>query len=104
MSAALMLKRSQASAPRNPTLAELRAEIERVDATIIHAIAERMALSRAVGRVKTAMGQPITDPAREAAVVARASAMAREVGLPDDEIRALYWRLIAFSRKAQMET
>ena len=104
MSAALMLERSQAPAPSDPTLAELRAEIERVDATIIGAIAERMALSRAVGRVKTAMGQPITDPAREAAVVARASAMAREVGLPDDEIRALYWRLIAFSRKAQMET
>jgi chorismate mutase len=83
------------------TLRELRAKIERVDATIIAAIAERMHLARAVGRLKAATGQPVTDPAREAAVVARASLLAREAGLPEDEIRALYWRLLAVSRRAQ---
>jgi len=85
------------------TLADLRGEIERVDALIIGAIAERMALSRAAGRVKVASAQPVTDPAREAAVVARASVLARAAGLPEDEIRALYWRIMAISRRAQLD-
>jgi len=49
-----------------------------------------------------AAGQPVTDPAREAAVVTRASVLARTAGLPEDEIRALYWKLLAISRKAQL--
>ncbi len=85
------------------SLEDIRADIERVDQTIIRAIAERMELARAVGRVKALTGQPVTDPAREAAVVARAAALARDAGLPEDEIRALYWRLIAFSRRAQLD-
>ncbi len=108
-----MIMATNESAPRAPgasldtevsssaTLAALRSEIERVDATIISAIAERLQLARAVGRLKAATGQPVTDPAREAAVVARASALARDAGLPEDEIRALYWRLLAVSRRAQ---
>jgi chorismate mutase len=86
---------------RATSLAELRTDIERVDATIIAAIAARMQLARAVGRLKAVTGQPVTDPAREAAVVARASVLAREAGLPEDDIRALYWRLLAISRRAQ---
>ena len=93
---------AQPGTPFDPSLAELRSAIESIDETIVRMIADRMALSRAVGRVKAATGQPIMDPAREAAVVARASALARDVGLPEDEIRALYWRLIACSRRAQL--
>ena len=93
---------AQPDAPVDPSLADLRSAIESIDETIVRVIAERMALSRAVGRVKVATGQPIMDPAREAAVVARAASLARAVGLPEDEIRALYWRLIACSRRAQL--
>ena len=93
---------AQPGAPFDPSLSELRLAIETIDETIVRVIAERMALSRAVGRVKVATGQPIMDPAREAAVVARAALLARDVGLPEDEIRALYWRLIACSRRAQL--
>ncbi len=84
------------------SIASLRAKIEAVDERLIEAIAERVALARAVGRAKVAAGQPVTDPAREAAVVMRASALARAAGLPEDEIRALYWKLMAISRKAQL--
>ncbi len=90
------------ASPPDGSLDAIRAEIERVDQTIIRAIAERMELARAVGRVKARAGQPVTDPAREAAVVARAAALARDAGLPEEEIRALYWQLIALSRRAQM--
>lgn len=85
------------------TLRELRDEIEQLDETIIATIARRTMLAREAGRVKVASGQPITDPAREAAVVSRASVLARAAGLPDDEIRALYWQLMALSRRVQME-
>jgi len=83
-------------------VALLRAQIESVDERLIGLIAERLTLARAVGRAKCAAGRPVTDPAREAAVVARASSLARESGVPEDEIRALYWRLLAMSRRAQL--
>ena len=82
----------------------LRAEIEAVDTRLIAAIAERVSLAKRVGQVKQARGQPITDPAREAAVVARAAMLAREAGLPDDEIHALNWRLLAIARRVQLST
>lgn len=83
------------------SLSELRAEIEIVDAELIDLVARRMRLVREVGQVKRATGQPVTDPAREAAVVARASALARDAGLPEDEVRALYWRVMAMARRVQ---
>ncbi len=85
------------------TLRELRDEIEQIDSTLIATIARRTVLARRAGRVKMASGQPITDPAREATVVSRASVLARAAGLPEDEIRALCWQLMALSRRAQME-
>ncbi len=81
----------------------VRAQIEAVDDRLLCALAERVALARDAGRLKRAAGEPVTDPAREAAVVARASARARDFGLPDDEVRALYWRLMAMSRTLQMD-
>ncbi len=87
-----------------PTLTALRAAIEAVDTAIVHAIGERLALARQVGRMKAEAAQPITDPAREAAVVARAARLAQTVGVPDEDIRALYWRLIACSRRAQLDS
>ncbi len=43
------------------------------------------------------------DPMREAAVVSRVAALSREAGLPEDEMRSLYWRLLAVSRGVQVE-
>jgi chorismate mutase len=84
-------------------LAALRAKVEEVDARIIAAMAERLETSREIGRVKAALDQAITDPAREALVVQRATTLARRVNLPEDEIRFLYWRIVAMSRRAQLD-
>lgn len=81
----------------------LRAAIEEVDATLVRLIAERMSLAKEVGRVKAAAGQPVTDPMRESAVVARIAALSRDAGLPEDEMRSIYWRLLALSRRVQVE-
>ncbi|MBC8086848.1 MAG: chorismate mutase [Phycisphaerae bacterium] len=85
------------------TLNQLRAAIGDVDSAIITLIAERTALACAIGLVKAEDGQPVTDPARESAVVANAARLAREAGLPAEEIRTLYWQLMAIARQAQLQ-
>ena len=88
---------------RASTLSELRDDIERIDTTLIALIAQRIDVARQAGRLKLAAGQPVLDPAREAVVLARASRLAREAGLSGDEIRALFWQLLAMSRRAQLD-
>ena len=84
-------------------LARLRGEIERVDHQLIALIAERMRLAREVGPCKQALGQPILDPPREAAVVRRAGELARQAGVPDEDVRYLFWHLVGLCRRAQLE-
>ena len=83
------------------SLAALRDDIERVDARLVALIAERVRLARAVGDAKRALGRPTIDPAREAAVVRHAGELARDAGLDEGEVREVFWRLIALSRRAQ---
>jgi monofunctional chorismate mutase len=83
-------------------LARTRAEIERVDRSLIELIARRMELARSVGNAKRAAGLPALDPAREAAVIRRASEIARELGAPEEDVRYVFWHLIGMSRRAQL--
>ncbi len=85
------------------TLAGLREAIDAVDRAILSSLAERVALVRAVARLKRDQGVPIVDPEREAAVVDTAGAFARLHGLNETEVRSLYWRLLALSRREQLE-
>lgn len=84
------------------SLQELRQQIDAVDEEIITAIVRRVALARTIGAIKYQSAQPVLDPAREAAVVAHAAARGREAGIPDQELRALYWHIMALSRKTQL--
>lgn len=86
-----------------PELAEIRDEIERIDRSIVELIAQRVQLARRVGTVKRSAGLPTLDPPREAAVVRRAGALAREAGLDDEDVRYIFWHLIGLSRRIQME-
>ncbi len=89
--------------PPAPDLRALRRRIEHLDRQLVDIVAERIEIARRVGEVKQAHGLPTCDPAREAAVVRRAGALAREAGLPEDDVRTLFWHLIALSRRQQME-
>lgn len=93
-----------AAPPASPAeaLERARAEIERIDRELIALVAARVRLAREVGAAKRALGLPTLDPAREAAVVRRAGALAREAGLEDDDVRYIFWHLIGLSRRAQM--
>lgn len=84
-----------------PALAALREQLERVDRELVRLMAERVRLAREIGAAKRDAGMPTLDPAREAAVVRRAAALAREHDLDEEEVRAVFWKLIGGARRAQ---
>ena len=84
-------------------LLQVRGEIERIDRALVDLVARRVELARRVGTAKRVLGLPTLDPVREAAVVRRAGALAREAGLADDDVRYIFWHLIGLSRRAQMD-
>ena len=84
-------------------LVRIRDEIIAVDRAIVELIAQRVALAREVGPVKRALGMPTLDPPREAAIVRRASALAREAGLAEEDVRYVFWHLVGLCRRVQME-
>ena len=84
-------------------LRRVRGEIERIDRGIVGLIADRVALARQVGPLKQALGMPILDPPREAAIVRRAGELAREAGLADEDVRYVFWHLVGLSRRVQLQ-
>ncbi len=65
----------------DPQLAEYRASIDNIDAALVHLLAERFKITKAVGRYKATVDLPPADPAREAVQIARLRALAEESGL-----------------------
>ncbi len=92
-----------AAPPPRERLAELRGEIEALDRQLVELIARRVGMAREVGAAKRAAGAPILDPGREAEVVRRASGMARDAGVPEEDVREIFWHLIGMTRRAQAE-
>jgi chorismate mutase len=85
------------------SLDQLRGEIDRLDQELVELIAERVQVAHRAWLVKRGAGLPRLDPEREAAVVRRAVARARAMGLPAQEVRGLFRQLIALTRSAQSE-
>jgi chorismate mutase len=83
-------------------LAALRRQIEGTDDAILALVGQRMRLARAIGRQKQRAGLPVLDPAREARVVRRIAMQARELGMPGEEVRSLFWSIIALCRSEQI--
>ena len=82
-------------------LAELRVAIETLDADLVRLMLERRGLVLEVGKRKAELGLPVMDPTREAAVVRRAAAIARDVGGDEEMVRDVLWRIIASARDQQ---
>lgn len=81
----------------------LRGRIETTDNAILALLKKRMGLARMIGVTKAAAGLPVLDPAREARVVRRTAARAAELGMPAEEVRSLFWSIIALCRSEQMQ-
>lgn len=82
-------------------LASRRARIEEIDQRIITLLAERVAIGLETAALKRAAGLPILDPQREAEVIRRAVAGAREHALPEEAVRKLFWQVVGLSRSVQ---
>ena len=65
----------------DPQLAAYRASIDNIDAALVHLLAERFKITKAVGRYKASAGLDAADPGREAVQITRLRALAEESGL-----------------------
>jgi chorismate mutase/prephenate dehydratase len=83
-------------------LARLRRQVEGTDDALLALISQRMRLAREIGHEKHRAGLPVLDPAREAKVVRRIAAQARELGMPGEEVRSIFWSIIALCRSEQI--
>lgn len=84
-------------------LGRCRDAIDRLDEALVMILAERCAIASAAAQAKRAAGQPIMDPAREAAVVRRAAELARTAGMDDEAVRRLFWLVVGMARSTQLE-
>jgi chorismate mutase/prephenate dehydratase len=87
----------------DPRLAveRLRREIDAVDREIVGLLNRRASLGRQVGREKAALGWRAShDPEREREVLLRVS-MANEGPLPQEDLLAIYRRLIEATRSLE---
>jgi chorismate mutase len=82
-------------------LAQCREAIEAIDRRIIALLADRIAVARRTGELKRAAGLPILDPQREAEVIRRSVATAREHEIPTEPVRQIFWHIVGMSRGAQ---
>jgi chorismate mutase len=81
----------------------IRDRLDRIDADLVEMIARRAELGRALGHAKRSAGLPMIDFSREAAVVRRAAVLARHRGLPEEDVREIFWDLISVTRRVQLE-
>ena len=62
-------------------LLSIRQSIDNIDAALVHLLAERFKITKAVGEHKKSVGLPPADPTREQEQIARLRRLAAEAGL-----------------------
>jgi chorismate mutase/prephenate dehydratase len=83
------------------SLDDLRKRIDELDNGIVKLIAERMEVSREIGKEKREIGKPVQDGARERLVLEKVKSMARDMNLPPQEIEKVYLQLFSISKGLQ---
>lgn len=68
----------------DPVLAGFRASIDNIDAALIHMLAERFRITKAVGEYKAKTALPASDPGREERQIARLRKLATDAQLDPD--------------------
>jgi len=74
---------SQTTTP-DPVLTGFRASIDNIDAALIHILAERFRITKAVGAYKAEHDLPASDPGREERQIVRLRKLAEEAHLDPD--------------------
>ncbi|MFK7917110.1 MAG: chorismate mutase [Ilumatobacter sp.] len=65
----------------DPQLEDYRSSIDNIDAALVHLLAERFKITKAVGRYKKSAALAPADPGREEIQLARLRSIAEESGL-----------------------
>ena len=68
----------------DPTLSAFRASIDNIDAALIHMLAERFRITKAVGAYKAEHDLPPSDPGREERQITRLRKLAEDAQLDPD--------------------
>lgn len=68
----------------DPVLSGYRASIDNIDAALIHMLAERFRITKAVGEYKAKTALPASDPGREERQIARLRRLAEDAQLDPD--------------------
>jgi chorismate mutase/prephenate dehydratase len=89
-----------AEAKRAPTLAGLRAEIDRLDKELVGLLNRRAEIASQIGQVKESQGIEVWSPAREEEVLSKALATSQGP-LPPETIRLIFRELMSGSRALQ---
>ena len=97
-----MSEQSKAAALQE--LSQARQDIEKIDNDIVGLLARRLELGHRIAELKRSADLPILDPTREAAVIRRVTAVARDAGLPTEAIREVFWQIVGMSRRVQEQT
>jgi isochorismate pyruvate lyase len=79
-----------------PTMTEVRAEIDRVDAALVESIAERFGYVERAWQIKLAEKAAANVPWRNQQVVDKVRALAAEKGVPPDLCEALWRQMIGW--------
>lgn len=82
-----------ATQPEDPVLAGFRKSIDNIDAALVHMLAERFRITKAVGAYKASAALPPADPGREQRQVERLRKLAVEADL-DPEFSEKFLRFI----------
>jgi chorismate mutase/prephenate dehydratase len=92
--------RGQADGKRQPTVATLRAEIDRLDKDLVTLLNRRASIAAQIGQVKEQQGLEIWSPAREEEVLTKALEVSRGP-LPSETLRLIFRELMSGSRSLQ---
>ena len=89
----MLAKAAMTDTAPDPMLASFRASIDNIDAALIHILAERFRITKAVGAYKAANSLPASDPGREERQIARLRKLAEDAQL-DPEFSEKFLRFI----------
>jgi chorismate mutase/prephenate dehydratase len=95
---------SKESTGAPPELQELRQKIDEVDEGIVRLIARRLEMVGLVIKEKSGRPQPIRDPARERAVLARVESVAQSLGVSGPLARKIFLEIITHSLAREAAT
>ena len=82
-------------------IAELRGEIDALNAEIVGLLARRVEVARGIGEAKRDLGLPIVDRAREGKVYERVRELARGAGLDPEGVERVFREIVDLSTRAQ---